>query len=552
MNNYNFSVKSFSRALAVFFGFPILSFIAGPFVIVFISLWFFIPGSFFGKPYFEGEIGYSASGWVGMLLTIAFYFELALICGFLFVVNSRKANDHTEPTIRTKAEILPMVFVILLPILMATPLVYQHRLGSEKLVRELEKENYKVNDIVENYPEVEGPYTIESNTGKIKVKTKGSWKITQGKLIIVSDEIELRHANLMCGERCWSKFDLKFGLSSDTNAAYRERLNPNFISKQISIPKWENKTEALTLPGIQFEIPLLMPTEISLVHNDRYFRATSQKAVDLNMLSDYRLAFTIEQSSGGINYVESDSNVFYLPLLNKGLVLDACSGLKDIAQAINRKCYEMIEPMLSNDLTDDTIKLVLANDDAKILDMALKKYPQVNATDKNGMTLLMQAVFFGAPRCVKTLIGLGANVNAPIAAKKEGSNQNDLGRTALHLAAQNGEAESVEALLKGGANADLADAYGWTPKWYAVASNNQQTIRKFIENGMSPNERLKIKNQFGKTLLMLAIEYDLRSAAKTLIEKNADKSLRDDRGYSATDYANYYKRPELTKLLYTN
>lgn len=76
----------------------------------------------------------------------------------------------------------------------------------------------------------------------------------------------------------------------------------------------------------------------------------------------------------------------------------------------------------------------------------------VNATDANGRTPLIEAVFGGHIDAVKELLKRGADVNA----------QDGDGWTALMEAASKGRADVVRTLLAHGADARIKNKRGWT------------------------------------------------------------------------------------------
>ncbi|EGR50121.1 uncharacterized protein TRIREDRAFT_42267, partial [Trichoderma reesei QM6a] len=53
-------------------------------------------------------------------------------------------------------------------------------------------------------------------------------------------------------------------------------------------------------------------------------------------------------------------------------------------------------------------------------------------------------------------------------------------RTAISWAAQAGQADAVDLLLKHGADANLPDRYGSTPLWYALRENEEEIAKKLI------------------------------------------------------------------------
>jgi ankyrin repeat protein len=64
------------------------------------------------------------------------------------------------------------------------------------------------------------------------------------------------------------------------------------------------------------------------------------------------------------------------------------------------------------------------------------------------------------------------------------------GRTALHLAAERGEAAYVRGLLQAGAKANQPDAHGWTPIFFAAASGDPETVAALLQAGADPSRQL--------------------------------------------------------------
>ncbi|MCX4429949.1 ankyrin repeat domain-containing protein [Streptomyces mirabilis] len=64
-----------------------------------------------------------------------------------------------------------------------------------------------------------------------------------------------------------------------------------------------------------------------------------------------------------------------------------------------------------------------------------------------------------------------------------------LGRTAVHYAAADGDADGLRVLLAGGAAVDTADRHGNTPLWRAVFCSQGEgaTIRLLLEAGADPD-----------------------------------------------------------------
>lgn len=60
-----------------------------------------------------------------------------------------------------------------------------------------------------------------------------------------------------------------------------------------------------------------------------------------------------------------------------------------------------------------------------------------------------------------------------------------LGRTAVHYAAADGDAQGLQVLLAGGADPEAADAAGWTPLHFAAQAQTPSAIEVLLAAGAS-------------------------------------------------------------------
>lgn len=98
----------------------------------------------------------------------------------------------------------------------------------------------------------------------------------------------------------------------------------------------------------------------------------------------------------------------------------------------------------------------------------------INAQQRSGWTVLMEAAAVGRHQAVKTLIELGADLEA----------RNKKGMTALHIAVRYGYVQTVRALLEGGASTDVVTKRGDTIEELA-ASHKHHTLLAFLVNRRS-------------------------------------------------------------------
>jgi ankyrin repeat protein len=166
----------------------------------------------------------------------------------------------------------------------------------------------------------------------------------------------------------------------------------------------------------------------------------------------------------------------------------------------------------------------------------------INAVDEQGSTPLHSACFGGHLVVVKLLIEKGANIQAV-----DGG-----GFTPLQLASYGGNRDVVQFLLEKGADINAVnEKMNMTALDYAfmkeLRADKLNVVPLLIDRGAEFD--VNKKNQFGYTLLDMAIVFDNPEAVKYLIGLGADISTQ--RGDGNTPLINAIKRgrPEIAKLL---
>lgn len=103
----------------------------------------------------------------------------------------------------------------------------------------------------------------------------------------------------------------------------------------------------------------------------------------------------------------------------------------------------------------------------------LNRGVNINATDEDGETALMEAADSRNAETVRVLIANGANVNAA----------DEDGETALMIAADEGNAEVVRLLIEAGANVNARDEDGETALDKAIDERNHQVAEQLRAAG---------------------------------------------------------------------
>lgn len=116
------------------------------------------------------------------------------------------------------------------------------------------------------------------------------------------------------------------------------------------------------------------------------------------------------------------------------------------------------------------------------------------------------------------------------------------GDNALMIACYNGNEKAVKILLDKGAR---VNKNGWTPLHYAAASGNDPIVKRLLDkdafvNAASPN---------ATTPVMMAARGGHIYTVKLLYDHGADITMKNQRGYSAIDFALENKNTDIAQGL---
>lgn len=148
--------------------------------------------------------------------------------------------------------------------------------------------------------------------------------------------------------------------------------------------------------------------------------------------------------------------------------------------------------------------------DLKAVQTLISEKVDVNAAAGDGTTALHWAAFRDNAAIVNVLVKAGANLHA---ATRVG------GITPLLLAAENGNAHAVEALMTAGDDANSVTQDGITVLMAASASGSVEAVKALLEYGAAPSA---VDPQRGQTALMFAAGENRADVIKLLIAHGAD------------------------------
>jgi ankyrin repeat protein len=144
----------------------------------------------------------------------------------------------------------------------------------------------------------------------------------------------------------------------------------------------------------------------------------------------------------------------------------------------------------------------------------LRAGEDVNGAQGDGMTALHWAAERGDAAMIEVLVYAGAELQS---ATRIGE------YTPLHIAARNGHLEASEALLSAGADVHaVTDPSGSTPLHLAAVSGNGALVRALIAAGADPDAR---EAEWAQTPLIFAASWNRVDAIVALVEGGADPNL---------------------------
>jgi uncharacterized protein len=162
---------------------------------------------------------------------------------------------------------------------------------------------------------------------------------------------------------------------------------------------------------------------------------------------------------------------------------------------------------------DVTVADAARRGDVTAVRALLKQGADVNEASGDGMTALHWAAERGDADLVSMLLSAGAN---PKATTRLG------GYLPIHLASLGGHARATAALIAAGADANAATTTGASALMLAARSGSTDTVTRLIENGAEIDAKEKAH---GQTALMVAAGLNRAEVVNLLLTRGADATL---------------------------
>ena len=168
---------------------------------------------------------------------------------------------------------------------------------------------------------------------------------------------------------------------------------------------------------------------------------------------------------------------------------------------------------------EDMEEAMIRQDPSAIIDL-LKRGVDVNTVDREGNSLLTQAVKRDLPEAVDYLMAHRARLNP----------RNKHGETAASIAAYTGKLAYVKKLVEAGAEVNY---YGWPPLAYAAYNGHLDIVDYLIKRGAEVNA----KTGNGSTALFFASRFGHIDVVHLLLKNQADPTVENENGETAVDWA---------------
>ena len=163
----------------------------------------------------------------------------------------------------------------------------------------------------------------------------------------------------------------------------------------------------------------------------------------------------------------------------------------------------------------------------RVFEYLLEREAAVNVCDKDSISVLMVAVVYQRVKMVQLLVASGVDVDY----------QNNLGCTAIMIAASRGYGQIVECLLSKTLKINGCSKRGWTTLMFASKAGKVDIVSKLLRNSNSENLRINAVNKAKCSALVLAAYSGHKDVVSILLKYGADWSIRDKFGMSAHIWA---------------
>jgi ankyrin repeat protein len=245
-----------------------------------------------------------------------------------------------------------------------------------------------------------------------------------------------------------------------------------------------------------------------------------------DMLAERGVDIVMAKKSLGTDYV---NKCLYGKLHDK-IKHESYDAMEEIRRH-HRLCGDLVNPPEPG-LGSTLLQMLVHNNETQHVRTLLDLGADVNAKadDLQGATALQFAAMNGNFEIVHMLLEVGADVNAPRAAYD--------GRTAIEGAAEWGRLDMVHYLLEAGSNIELCTNYRRTV--YRAAKNGHHTIARMVHNWKKEKDG-EGNCEAPESVLKSMTRLELYGELPAISILNEDEDLDDANGYLPLDPMSEYK-----------
>ena len=214
--------------------------------------------------------------------------------------------------------------------------------------------------------------------------------------------------------------------------------------------------------------------------------------------------------------------------------LDRRQSLRWLGSAVALGALGMAGPAWAN-AYDDYSRALVSDNDKAMVNLIFAGF-DANTLDTRGRPGLVSALHQDSLKVVQVLL------KAPRIDVNLASKQNE---TPLMMACIKGHLDLVQQLIKLGADVNRE---GWAPLHYAASADTPHTL-EIVKLLLEESAYIDAASPNGTTPLMLAAQYSSEAVVKLLLEEGADVTLRNQRNFTAADFAKLVDRQYMVDLL---
>ena len=194
--------------------------------------------------------------------------------------------------------------------------------------------------------------------------------------------------------------------------------------------------------------------------------------------------------------------------------------------------FLLVFPLLASAGAYEDMEQALISSDVSTAISLINRGMDVNTVDRQGNTLLMQAVQRDLPKLFDYLLQRRARLNS----------HNRNGESALSLAAYMGHEIYVRRLVEAGAEVNF---YGWSPLAYAAFNGHAGIVDYLLKHGADVDG----KTENGSTALFFAARFGHMNVVKLLLDHDADPGIENENDETAVDWALKSRNTDIEAVL---